>query len=151
MQFPSGPGGGPMPPEGMGTFVGLFALIVFVLFLLPFIFYLVSLQKNLRRCGPAAQMAPGLVWLNLVPLLNIAWIFVTVIQVAKSNQVKARELNIDLGDGAFVIGLLMAIFPLLTWIPLLGILLGLASLVLWIIHWVKVAGFSQQIATADSP
>jgi len=60
-------------------------LIVLAIMLVPFIFYLLTLQKALNRCSPECRaMNPGMVWLMFVPLFNIVWQFFIVLNIAKS-------------------------------------------------------------------
>lgn len=111
------------------------------------ILFLLSLQKCLNRVAPANRtMSPGLVWLNLVPLLNLGWVFYTVIQVAASVVKEGQARNLDVADGGKTLGLTYGILMLCSFIPLLGILCGLGSLVCWIMYWVKIAGISTKLA-----
>ena len=58
-----------------------FYLVLFVVF----IFFLLTLQRALARCRPECRtMEPGQVWLNLIPLFNIAWMFITVLRISES-------------------------------------------------------------------
>ena len=60
-----------MDELALGVGATAIALIVALIFLLPFIFYLLSLQKNLTLTRRHHGIAPGLVWLMLIPLFNI--------------------------------------------------------------------------------
>ncbi len=49
----------------------LLTLLAMGVFLIPWIFYLLTLSKALNRCSPANRsMSPGQVWLLLIPLFN---------------------------------------------------------------------------------
>jgi len=123
-------------------------LIVIAILLLPTIFYLLTLQKALNRCSPENRaMAPGMVWLMLVPLLNLVWHFFVVINVAKSLGAEFQKRGIaEEPEPGKKIGMIMCILACCGIIPLLGILCSLGALVCWIIYWVKIAGFSGKIA-----
>jgi hypothetical protein len=123
-------------------------LIVFAIALIPAIFYILTLQKALNRCSPENRaMAPGMVWLMLVPLLNIVWHFFVVINVAKSLGAEFQKRGIaEEPEPGKKIGLIMCILACCGIIPLLGIPCSLGALVCWIIYWVKIAGFSGKIA-----
>ena len=123
-------------------------LIVFAIALIPAIFYILTLQKAVNRCSPENRaMAPGMVWLMLVPLLNIVWHFFVVINVAKSLGAEFQKRGIaEEPEPGKKIGLIMCILACCGIIPLLGILCSLGALVCWIIYWVKIAGFSGKIA-----
>jgi hypothetical protein len=124
------------------------ALIACAILLLPAIFYLLTLQKALNRCSPENRaMAPGMVWLMLVPLLNLVWHFFVVINVAKSlgAEFQKRGMTEEPRPGQ-TIGMVMCILACCGIIPLLGVLCSLGALVCWIIYWIKIAGFSAKIA-----
>jgi hypothetical protein len=120
--------------------------IFFIFFLLPAIFYILTLQRALNKCSPASRtLEPALVWLYLVPLVNLVFNFFIVLAMAKTLR---NEFN---RRGAFVadptpgqsIGLAMSIAGCCTMIPFLGVLALLAQLVLWIIYWTKIAEYSR--------
>jgi hypothetical protein len=92
-------------------------------------------------------MEPGQVWLLLIPLFNMFWHFVIVLNVAKSlkKELEKRGSKLNLMPSKNI-GLAMCILTPLSIIPDIGILFTLAGLVCWIIYWTKIAGFSSQIA-----
>jgi hypothetical protein len=124
------------------------ALVVFVIALLPAIFYILTIQKALNRCAPENRaMAPGLVWLLLVPLLNLVWHFFVVINVAKSlgAEFQTRGMAEEPEPGK-KLGLTICILACCGIIPLLGVLCSLGALVCWSLYWVKIASFSAKLA-----
>ncbi|MGA2660599.1 MAG: hypothetical protein ABSH34_24185 [Verrucomicrobiota bacterium] len=125
-------------------------LIACVIMLLPAIFYMLTLQKALDRCSPENQaMAPGLVWLLLIPLFNLVWHFIVVLNLAKSLGAQFQESGIsEEPNPGKTLGLVMCILACCSIIPLLGILCSLGYLVCWIMYWVKIAGFSSKLAAA---
>jgi hypothetical protein len=45
-------------------------------FLVPFIFYILTLTKALGKCAPmSVTIEPGMLWLLLVPFVNMVWHF----------------------------------------------------------------------------
>jgi hypothetical protein len=123
------------------------SLVVVVAFLAVYIMFLLSLQKCLNRVAPANRaMEPGMVWLNLVPLLNLAWIFYTVIKLAESAVKEGQARGIDVADGGKTLGLVFAILGICGVIPVLGILCSIGALVCWILYWMKVSGISKSFA-----
>jgi hypothetical protein len=130
---------------------GLFlvgALIGFAIILIPGIFYCLTLQKALNRVSPENRaMGPGMVWLLFIPLFNIVWHFLVVLNMAKSlaAEFKKRNITTDAEPGKGV-GLAMCILSCCGIIPVVGWFTGIATLVCWIIYWVKIAGFSNKLA-----
>jgi hypothetical protein len=124
------------------------ALIVFAVMLLPAIFYLLALQKALNRCSPENRaMAPGMVWLMLIPLFNIVWHFFVVINVAKSLGAEFQKRGItEEPEPGKKIGMIMCILACCGIIPILGVLCSIGALVCWILYWIKVTGFSAKLA-----
>jgi heme/copper-type cytochrome/quinol oxidase subunit 2 len=136
--------------QGIIAAVGLLGILIFAaVVLVVFIFYLLTLQRALNRCSPESlAMKPGLVWLTLIPCFNIVWQFFVVINVAKSLGAEFKKRGIPAeelpGQG---VGLAMCILNVVSAIPYLGCLTAPAGLVCWIIYWVKIAGYSQKLAT----
>ena len=125
---------------GMLTIV----LVVFVIMLVPLVFYCLTLQKTLNRCSPECRaMNPGMVWLLFIPLFNIVWQFIVVLNMAKSLAAEFRKRGIaeDPNPGQ-TLGLVMCIGNLIC---------GPVGLICWIIYWVKIAGYSSRIAAPPVP
>ena len=123
----------------------LVLLLIFLpLFLLPAIFYILTLSRALGKCSPASvTLEPGMLWLLLVPFVNLIWHFFVVMGMAKSlaNEFRARNLPLPELEPGQQIGIAMCVCGACTIIPLLGMLAGLAHLVLWIVYWVKMAEY----------
>ena len=133
---------------GVGMIEGLVGLIILAVLLAVMVFYLLTLQKALSRCSPENRaMAPGMVWLQLIPLFNLVWQFFNVINVAKSlgAEFKKRGMAEEPEPGK-TIGLVMCILGCCSIIPLLGFVCAIGALICWIIYWVKIAGYSAKLA-----
>ena len=60
-------------------------LIVIAIMIIPAVFYVLTLQKALNRCSPECRaMNPPMVWLLFIPLFNVIWHFMVVMNLAKS-------------------------------------------------------------------
>jgi hypothetical protein len=132
--------------------IGLAELVVVsvvgVLFLIPAIFYLLTLQRALERCSVESRaMSPGGVWLLLIPFFNVVWQFLVVINIAKSLQSEfaKRNLATNTGDFAKGLGLVLSGLTILGVIPIAGVFFGMGALVGWIVYWVKIAGYSRML------
>jgi hypothetical protein len=147
-----------------GVFAGFLGLVclIFAALIVVLIFYLLTLQKALGRVSARNRlMEPGLVWLLLIPLFNIVWNFFIVTRVPDSLRNEFRDRDRDDGsDYGKTIGLPNAILVaitasvnvlhLLSHSPAVRLILlpvGLANLVLFILFWVKIAGYSAQLAS----
>jgi hypothetical protein len=123
-------------------------LLAFIggLFLIPAIFYLLTLQNTLSKCAPASRtMDPPLVWLLLIPFFHLIWGFFVVMALAKSlgNEFRRRAIpSADPMPGQSI-GFAMCICGCCGLIPVINFLAGPAAFVLWIIYWVKIAEFSR--------
>jgi hypothetical protein len=126
-------------------------LLLFVFsffFLLPAIFYILTLQRALNKCSPTSRtLEPGMVWLYIVPVVNLVFHFFIVLGMAKSlrNEFDRRGVLIADPTPGQSVGLAMCICACCTIIPILGFLTGLAHLVLWIIYWAKIAEYSRTL------
>lgn len=121
--------------------MGIFVVLILAALLLPYIFFLITLQAAFAAIPePQRKMAPGLVWLNLIPVFSLIWNFFIVINLSESyKQAYAARNTAAPGDCGFALGLAYAILPLTLWIPVLDILCALGLFIVWIIYWSKVA------------
>ncbi len=130
--------------------IGIILGVLFVAFLvalIPMIFYILTLQKALKRCAPENQaMAPGMVWLMLVPLVNLVWHFFVVGNMSKSLNAEFQKRGIsEEPEPGKKLGIIMCVLFCCSIIPLLGSLCALAGLICWIMYWLKIAEFSKKI------
>lgn len=123
-----------------------FGLIGLLIGLVIMIFFLLTLMRTLAAVRPENRMMePAMVWLNLIPLFNLVWIFFTVVKLADSVVREAAERGLDVGDGGKALGIAYGALMISSIIPLLGIITGIAALVVFIIYWVKIAGYKNQL------
>src|ERR1700729_3133135 len=60
-------------------------LILLAAFLVPAIFFLLTQQNTVKLVKPENRlMQPGLVWLQLIPLLGLLWQFFVITRIAGS-------------------------------------------------------------------
>ena len=92
-------------------------------------------------------MQPGMVWLLLIPFVGIIWIFLVVSALADSlaNEFRLRSIPSDDPKPGKSVGIAMAVCGACSIIPFVNFLAIPVHLVLWIIYWVKMAGFSQKL------
>ncbi len=138
-----------MDDRMVGIFIVLgIAILVFILInVTVHALFLLTLFKCMKKVKPENQaIAPGLVWLNLIPIFQIGWIFYTVIKIKESlsKEFDSRGLQGD-GDFGFTMGLTYAICCCASAIPYLGLLIAIGAIVFWIIYWVKIANYSKQL------
>lgn len=113
------------------------------------VFFLLNLSGALSAVKPEnRQMQPGLVWLNLIPFFGLVWIFITAIKLGDSLVSEARDQSLDFGDGGKSLGIALGVLNIATIIPLIGILAGIAALVVFILYWVKIAGYKNTLRRA---
>jgi len=107
----------------------------------PLIFYILTLQRALDAVDPPLRpVAPGLVWLLLIPLFNFIWIFFLVVWITKGFEKmwQSQRLTAQTSAG-FGVGIAYSVCWVLCLVPGLNLLLVIPSLVLWILHWVQVS------------
>lgn len=92
------------------------------------------------------KMEPGMVWLLLIPCFNLVWNFFVYIRLSESLKGYFDSAgNQTVGDCGKGLGLAFSICEAATIIPCLGMLTGVASLVLVILYLVKANELSGQI------
>ena len=104
------------------------------------IFYLLTLQKALSRCAPENRaMSPGLVWLMLIPLFNLVWQFLVVINISKSlaAEFQKRGLAVEDPKPGYTLGIVMCVGNLIC---------APVGLICWIVYWIKISGYSNKLA-----
>jgi|ERR1039458_9366874 hypothetical protein len=127
----------------------VFVLIVFGLLGIPEIFFLISMQKALERCSTESRtMSPWQVWLWLIPLFSLVWQFIVVVHIASSlrNELLRRQLPLNEAEPGQTLGITQCVLELLCWVPAISWITALPSLICWIVYWVKIAGYSRQLA-----
>lgn len=130
---------------GAGLIIILFAILVGVGIT---VMYLLTLQNVLKKVAPENRLVePTNVWLMFIPLFNLIYPFILYPKISDSikKEYEARGLALD-GNFGRSIGLAIPILNLCGIIPFLGIFASLAGLVLWIIWWVKMAGYKTKLS-----
>lgn len=147
---------------GLAVFALIFLTFLLVvggfLFVIE-IFFLLTLSRALGRCRPMNRtMSPGQVWLMFLPFFNMVWQFFVVLRVPESIQKEFLYRGRKRGTtSAGKVGLIMCVSSLFIWIPWLGLVsipylataLAVVYLVCWVVFWVKIAGFSDELARGD--
>lgn len=112
------------------------------------IFFCLTLSKALKQVRPdLRELEPGMVWLYLIPLFNLYWVFVITSKVPASLKAEFYERGMGKrGDdyGANT-GKWFAICTIASIVPFIGGCFGLVGLVMWIMFWVKIAGYSKEL------
>jgi uncharacterized membrane protein len=129
----------------IGIIIGV--LIGFAIFLLPMVFYILTLQKALNKCAPENRaMEPAVTWLLIIPCFGLIWHFFVVMNMSKSLAAEFQKRGVTAEpEPGKMLGLIMCILAVCSIIPLLGPLCALGSLVCWVIYWVKIAEFSKKL------
>jgi hypothetical protein len=144
--------------------------VALVVGLIVICLFLATLRNALERVSPHNRLLePGLVWVCLIPCLNLFWQFVVYTRVpaslAKEFQERGQHDGSNYGKG---IGLALAVINVLSVCgsPFGGwdagpdeallmnygsIFLGLGGLILFIIFWVKIANYSALLVRDGSP
>ena len=130
---------------------------VFVLLLLPFIFFLIAQQNTLKNIQlQHRKMNPGEVWLQLIPIFGLVWQFIVVTRISESIR---RELStntfsfennaayddFDSPKPTYSMGIAYCVLFCCSIIPLIGAIIALAGLVCWIIYWVQLSEMKNKL------
>ena len=121
-----------------------FMAAAFAVWLVVGFFFLLNLRDLLMNVGSQNRaMQPDQVWLNLIPLFNLVWVFVTIVKVRDSVRAEFQSRNwAPKGDFSFGLGIAAAILTILSWGPF-----GLAALVCWIVYWIRMSELKSQLIT----
>lgn len=140
-----------MMPHNMDMLagIGILAIAGFLILLsiAVNVFICLLLQKCYNRIPPQfRQQQPGMVWLLLIPCFAVIWNFFVFPPLAKSFKAYFDSINrTDVGDCQESIGLAYSICCAASFVPYLGCLTGVASLVLLILFLIKTNDLKNQI------
>lgn len=131
--------------------LGVFYLGVAALIIKILVLFLKSLSKCLDNCDEHATMSSNLVWLNLIPFFNFAWMIYTVIKVSESIEKKFEASGAkDPSKGAKLIGLIYSIS--IVTVPFIGItIITLLGFICWFFYWLKIRAYNKSIPELQEP
>jgi hypothetical protein len=119
---------------------------IFLIFVIPYFLYSLTLFRTLSLVSHDNQkISPLLVWLFLIPIAGRIFYVILIVLFSESLKLEFGERGIYGFEDkpGFTIGLTSSILMILSLIPIIGILFGIAGFVCWIIHWVKVVEFKK--------
>ena len=114
--------------------------VILAVYLLVYVFFCITFTRAMSQVSPTnRRIAPGLIWLTLIPWLGTIWMIFMTIFAAESfaNEQRSRGAT-DPGKPTMAMGLVFSITGVLGLIPFIGTFLRLISFVFWIIYWVQL-------------
>lgn len=136
--------------------VSLLLFLAFAIFVIPFIFYSMTLQKTLKAIAPEnRKMNPSQIWFLFIPLFGIIWHFIIVTKLSDSIKAESLDRTIELKESrpGFYIGIATCIFNCTSILPkIFGIISSITSIafiICWIIYWAKIASYKKQILNSS--
>jgi hypothetical protein len=140
-----GPPPGAKEAAGVATAIVLGSICVGVvvggIVMTLMILHLVTMYKTLGMIKKRNRtMEPGMVFLALVPMLNVVWHFFIVMRVAESLRNEFEDRGWDTREESFGygMGLTAAILMVAQCAPI--------GLIFLIIHWRQIAGYAGQLS-----
>lgn len=137
------------------SYEGLFAILVVVVLMAIAILiaYLLTLQNVLKEIGPENRtVQPNNVWLMLIPLFSIGYAFILYPKISESLRKEYDERDIigggDYGKGLGMTAAILGVIGLINNVLDLGVigsLVGVASLIVMIVFWVKMSEFKKRL------
>lgn len=144
-----------------GYFIFLLALLG--IFFVPYVFFLRTQYTTLMAIQPINRlMNPFEVWLQLIPGIGLIWQFVVVSRIADSIQREYQSHQdisfLGMGDGelqekikervTYTTGFNYCLLLVFSFIPVIGLFIGIAMLVLWITYWNQLIKHRDMIRAA---
>jgi hypothetical protein len=141
-------------------------MIVLIIYLAIYIPFLINLSGALKQVAPhLRKMPPGQVWLMLIPVFGNIWVLFVVPRIADSlvGEYKRRGMtNYEEERPGYRTGMSWGVLGLVTYlrtiadltgIPVIGsfgTLASFAGLVFFIIYWVKIAKYKNQLRNSGT-
>src|ERR1700744_6454406 len=80
-------------------------ILLLLAFVIPYCLFLLTQQNTLKALGQYRLMEPGMVWLQLIPVIGVIWQFTVVARIADSFKSQNSLVNdehsiLGLTDGA---------------------------------------------------
>ncbi|OHX12473.1 hypothetical protein [Chromobacterium sphagni] len=131
---------------GMGIMV---LVVIGALALAVGIFYYLTLHQTMDSVSEINRpLAGGLIWLALIPFVGAIWYMVYIILLSRALKRELAQRGLA-GDGAAGISLALVILLALCFVPYANLIAFIPALVLWLMHWVKMAGYRKLLQTAQ--
>ncbi len=133
----------------VGTTEIILLILLLGLAILPWVFFLRTLQTTLDRIsGHNRAMPPNQVWFTLIPLFGFIWQFIVVARVADSLQAEFTERKILLDEErpGYRTGITYCILFCCGVLPIIGGFALLAGFVVWVIYWLKIVGYKKRLS-----
>jgi hypothetical protein len=132
--------------------LGLFVIVFLLIGLGIAVLYILTLRKALTQCAPHNRTtSPDSPWLLLIPLFNLVWGFILYPHISESLEREFRQRNLPIEpQPARTLGLTLAILHACGIVPFVNIVAGIAGLVCFILYWIKISGYANQLAAAPA-
>jgi len=133
-----------------------FSAIVYLIFmailLLPLIFYILTVRRAVESCAPESRaMKPDHAWLLLIPVFGLFWHFYVVVNISRSlgREYQQRGIATDPSPG-LALGLAVCVLGLITLTPhlFLRIVAVVATVICWVLYWLKVGDLTAKLKGA---
>ncbi|HEY5371392.1 MAG TPA: hypothetical protein VIJ75_20610 [Hanamia sp.] len=125
-----------------------FQVLFLALFILPAVFFVITLQNTLKAISPENRKMPfANVWLLFIPLFNFYWQFVVVNKIAESIAMECEKLQIPVKETkpTYNLGLSWNICYILFLIPITRLWMSIILMITWILYWIKVNQYKKLI------
>ncbi len=142
-------------------FAGYIFFLIIILggLITAYVFYLLTLQRTLQQVSPQnQQVPPSNVWLMFIPIFNLIYPFILYPKISDSLMEEFAERKMDtsgdfgrnLGLGIAILGVGEVVMRYLGPLAALASLAALAHLVIWIVYWVKMSQFRDQLKNSGN-
>ncbi|MBK2123715.1 hypothetical protein [Fangia hongkongensis] len=119
--------------------IGAFIVICIVIYYLIAVLFSLSIYKLAKRIDKDKQIFPAwFAWMFLIPIVGYVfrWMMLPFGIGKALKHYDSAEIR-KKGSTLFGLGLSVVILPLISWISFLSIAVAIASIVLFILYWVK--------------
>ncbi len=133
--------------------VALMVLLLGVLIVLPVLF-LRTLRTALRLTREQHGRSPNIVWITLIPVLNVVWGFYLVNVISKSIRAQLTRRGIECGSAGWVAGMIWNAADVVGFVVVRGkaeVAAILVSSLAIVVYWVQIAKLNRLLVASLPP
>jgi len=137
----------------IGWFFGF--LILLGVFIASIFLYLQGMNLLNACSAENRKMEPGMVWLGMIPYFGLGWTFYAIIMIRDTLKLEFHRRNLQTNSPEFdfplglTASILLVCSYVLWWVPIIGVLVGIAAIVVIVIYLLKLKEYTDILNSSN--